>query len=71
MSDRNVSGVMTYKCLSVHVVLLVDSSERTVTNHSLVVLEIIVRFLAVKKRHHFSHPVGAEESIPDTYYAID
>ena len=50
MSDRNISGVMTYKWLSVHVVLLVDSSERAVTTHSLDVLEIIVRFPAVNKR---------------------
>ena len=42
LSDRNVSGVMTYKWLSVHVLLLVDSSERAVFTHRLDVLEIMV-----------------------------
>ena len=72
MSDRNVSGVMTYKWLSVHVVLLVDSSERAVTTHRLDVLEIIVRFPAVNKRL-ISLPTQQEleKSSRDSYYAID
>jgi hypothetical protein len=49
MSDR-MSGATTYKWLSGHVVLLVDSSERAVTTHRLDAIEIMVRFPAAKKR---------------------
>ena len=49
MSDGNVSGVMTYKWLSVYVALPMDSSEHAVTTYGLDVLEIMVRFPAVNR----------------------